>query len=256
MPYYDAPSTDLKRQLFLQRAAHTAAEDLAAGNPYLNASTMDALDDLSVQFVASYHQLAVRRTERMAAVETGKLALDTLQARLRDFWQALRRRARRLGQPVSVLGLYQLPGDGSQPNPTRRDGWIALGDAAVEGEGLAQTAGYPPMANPAISEVQTALLALKIQVLRIVNADRNYDRTQEAVAALRPPVDLLIKRVMAELRVSLVGLDEPSFRRVARRYGAEFKPYPGEEPQNELVEAPIPEPAPEGALLAEAAATG
>ncbi|MBN1667948.1 MAG: hypothetical protein JW862_12710 [Anaerolineales bacterium] len=251
MPYYSAPNTDLKRQLFLQRAAQTATEDLAAGNPYLGTSTMDALDDMSVQFSASYHQLAVRLTDRMAAVDVSEQALDTLQLHLRDFWQALRRRVKRLGQPVSVLGLYQLPGDGSQPNPTSRDEWIALGEAAVEGEGLAQTAGYPPMTNPAISEVQTALLALKNQVLLINNADRVYDLAQAAVAAWRPPVDLLIKSVMAELRFSLVGLDEPSFRRVARRYGAEFTPYPGEEPE----EDPTEEPDPVGEALTEPAAT-
>jgi hypothetical protein len=221
---------------------------------------MDALDDLSVEFTASYHQLAVRLTERMAAVDGGALPLSTLQTRLRDFWQALRRRVKRLGQPVSVLGFYQLPGDGSLPEPTTRDEWIALGEAAVEGEGLAQTAGYPPMANPEISEVQTALLALKNQVLLINNADRVYDLAQAAVAALRPPVDLLIKSVMAELRFNLVGLDEPSFRRIARRYGAEFSTYPGEEPEDEPVEVPMEEPAgtpvPEGELLTEAAATG
>ena len=240
MPFYNAPRSDFKRQLFLQRAAQTAAEDLLAGNLYLSANTIDALENTGLQFTNTYHQLAILLTARMTEVDGGEVELQQLQECLRDLWQVLRRRVRRQNQPVSVLGLYQLPGDGSQPKSGSRDAWIAMADAAIEGDGLAVAAGYPPVVNPDILELQTMLQALKNRVIAIANADRAFDLAQAAVAELRPTVDLLIRSVIRELRASLVALDEPSYRRIARSYGAEYIYSPGEPPE----EDPIPEAAP------------
>ena len=250
MPYYRAPRSDLKRQLFLQRAACTGAEDLAAGQAYLSADSVAELAALAEQFTQAYHRLGVLMTARMAEVVAAGPELSCLQHCLRDMWSGLRRRVRRQCQPVRVLGFYQLPVEGRLPNPGARDAWIALAEAAVAGDLLAVAAGFPALSNPGIDELQAALSALKARVIAIANADRAYQQAQAAVAALRPQVDLCIKAVMRELHWKLVAEDQPGFRRIARRYGAEFNPYPGELEETDLVlDAGTPLENPQGANL-------
>ena len=141
---------------------------------------------------------------------------------LRDFWEVLRRRARRLDQPAEVLTYYGLTLDGLAPQPTNQEAWLAVAAQVVEGDRLAVEAGYPPMVNPSAAEVAQVLEAARREADDVARADRAYDQAQEAVARLRIRADELIQEVMAELRFALRRRDPASRRRIMRTYGARF----------------------------------
>ncbi|MBN1669137.1 MAG: hypothetical protein JW862_18730 [Anaerolineales bacterium] len=255
MPYYKAPRGDLKRLAFLQRAAQTGNDDLLSGLNYLSEATVDTLNDQSNSFASAYQMIAARLGERMAVVDECEVRLKYLQTRLRDLWEMLRRRSRRDGEPVNVLGYYQLPGDGNKPKPGNRDAWISLAEAVIAGEAEAISAGFPPADLPTIAQVQVALTALRQSTADLQMADRALDLAQANIAALRPAADAAIAQVMDELRYNLRDMEPSSQRRVARTYGAEYSYRPDE--VEDPVEDPLPpagESLPEGEPLPAATA--
>lgn len=247
MPYFKPPRSDLKRLAFLQRAAQTGNDDLLSSLNYLSETTVDTLTDQANLIANAYQMIAARLGERMAVVDECEVRLKYLQTRLRDLWEMLRRRTRRDGEPVSVLGYYQLPGDGSKPNPGSRDAWISLAEAVIAGEAEAISAGFPPADLPSIAQVQVALMALRQSTADLQMADRALDLAQANIAALRPNADAAINQVMDELRYNLRHLEASSQRRIARTYGAEYGYRSGE--QEDPPEEPLPaagESPPEG----------
>ena len=233
MPSFVMPGSDSKRLAFLTAAAERGAADLLNGLDYLPQTTIDDLQDLSAQFNALSSQIQVLLTTRMAAVDQAQADLKRLQNALGDLWAHIRRRVRRQGEPVSVLGFYQIS-EGPNPKPTSRREWANLAEAVIAGDAQALAAGYEIAVSPSILEVQTALTGLKNAITAVDDADRAYDLGQQAVADLRPSVSAIVVRVMAELRASLHTLDLPSFRRIARTYGAQYKYAPGEPPEDDL----------------------
>ena len=93
-------------------------------------------------------------------------------------------------------------------------------------------AGYEPMTNPDVAEIQALLDAAQKQADDVPPADRHLDEQQEALAKLRPMVDEAISEVMAALRYVLRKLPPPSQRRIMRSYGATFT-YRPDEPVDE-----------------------
>lgn len=239
MPYFYAPYSDLKRKAFLHTAAQTALEDQALGRNYLSAATISDLEDLDTSFGSAYNAISSRLGERKAQVDSTEQAYQGLKRSLRDLWDVVRCRVRREGEPVEVLHHYQLLGEGENPSPGSRAEWISLAEAVIAGEGVAVGQGYAAASYPGIVAVQTTLAALRNGVAGIAMADRAYDLAQASMAELRAAADDMVDRVMAELRASLYREDEPSFRRIARTYGAEYRYREGEVPD------PEPEPEPE-----------
>jgi hypothetical protein len=241
MPYFYAPNSDLKRKAFLQTATRTALEDQAFGRNYLSAATVSDLEDLDTSFGSAYNAISSRLGERKAQVDSTEQACQDLKRSLRDLWDAVRCRVRREGEPVAVLHHYQLLGEGEKPNPGSRAEWISLAEAVIEGESVAVGQGYAAASYPGIVAVQISLAALRNGVAGVAMADRAYDLAQATMAELRVAADDMVDRIMAELRASLYREDEPSFRRIARTYGAEYRYQEGEEPDPESDPDPDPE---------------
>jgi hypothetical protein len=228
MPYYDAPSNDVQRLAFLQRAYATGLQDVAAGAGLVNQETLDALAAFLPGFQAAMGAVSARLGARAKETQERVEAVEQVKLYTRDLWEVVKRRVRRLNQPAAVLSFYQLPLDGSVPNPTTQEDWLALAAQVVGGDAEAVAAGYPATVSPSAAELQAVLAAAVSEAADVTAADRAYDLAQAAVAALRSQADGLLEEVMADLRYRLRKLDAPSQRRIMRTYGARFRYLPGE----------------------------
>ena len=228
MPFYVPPTSDLNRLRFLQRTVTSATADLLAGDAYLSSSTVANVTALAVEFEAAINAISsTQRTRSNEALERAN-ALAELSAAVRDLWAVLRRRVRRLKQPVNVLLFYELPIDGNIPNPTTQDEWIPLSQSVINGDAEAVAAGFPPMVNPSVAELQLLLDSATAETGEADASDRVYDKAQAMVADLRVNVSKMIDDVMAELRFTLRDEDRASQRRIMRTYGATFAYLEGE----------------------------
>jgi len=228
MPYYEVPASDIYRLAFLQRAHATGLQDVADGAGLVNQETLDAIAAFLPGFQAAMGAVSARLGARAKETQERLEAVERVKLYTRDLWEVVKRRVRRLDQPAAVLSFYRLPLDGTVPNPTTQEDWLALAAQVVGGDAEAVAAGYPAMANPSAAELQAVLDAALSEAADVAAADRAYDQAQAAVAALRPQADELLEEVMADLRYRLRKEDAPSQRRVMRTYGARFRYLPGE----------------------------
>jgi hypothetical protein len=228
MPYYVPPTSDLNRLRFLQRTVTSATADILAGDQYLSSDTVAKVTALAAEFEVALNAISsTQRTRSNEALERTE-ALTELSAAVRDLWAVLRRRVRRLKQPVNVLLFYGLPIDGNTPNPTVLDDWIPLGQSTINGDAEAVAAGFPPMSNPSAAELQLLLDSATAEAGEADASDRVYDKAQATVSDLRVGVDKMINDIMAELRFRLRDEDNASQRRIMRTYGTTFKYLEGE----------------------------
>ena len=235
MPTYQAPRSDEARLSLLDTTARVAPADLAATRPTITQATLDAINAFLPTFRGLFQALSGALSGRMKEVrerEAARLQLDTY---VRDFWEVLKRRAHRLGQPAEVLVYYGLTSDGAIPDLTTFEQLLSHAEKIVQGETDATGAGYPAMANPSIAELNPVLANARTQAADIPTADRKYDDAQSAIAAQRPAADRQIDDIRADLLSSLRRQDPPSQRRIMRSYGLTFITLAGEpaEPEPE-----------------------
>lgn len=234
MPVYQAPQSDAQR-LDALRAIHTTSpQDRAAGKPRIDLATETAVGTQFTQFETAFLALNQKLGQRAREVSEKDLALARLQTYLRDFWEVARRRNVRMGYPVYVLNFFGLSQDGMTPKPTQETEWVTWARQAIQGDGSAETAGHLAMSNPSAAELQDVLDDYLAQADDIAPTDGVYNDAQNAIAALRPQVDVLIQEVIDQLRFNLRKEDGPGQRRVMRLYGAYFRLLPGEEPEEEM----------------------
>ncbi len=241
MPKYQAPTSDASRLSFLQTAVKTAT-GADAGKNYVTAATITAVQAFVPQFAPAATGIAGLLAHRVQDVAQREAARATLDTCLSDFWEVLKRRVHRKGEPAAVLAFYKLPADGSVPAVNTFADLTTMAAEVIAGDAQAVAAGHPAMANPDAAELQAALTAANAVAGNVPTSDRAYDDAQKAIAALRPRADELIGDVMDDLRNSLRKTDYPSQRRVMRTYGATFTPLPGE--PADPTPAPVTPPSP------------
>lgn len=228
MPTYSSPRNDNQRLAFLKRAAAAAAQDIAAGNPYISPELLDRLESFVPGYQETMSIIGTRLSARARAVRERAAAMQRVETYTRDFWESIRRQVRRLDLPAEVLSFYRLPMDGLTPTPNTQEEWLSLAAQVVRGDGEAAAAGYPPAVGPSAAELQAVLETAHAQDEEMARAERAYHQAQQATAALRPAADELITDVVAELRFNLRKLDPPGQRRIMRTYGARFRRREGE----------------------------
>jgi len=228
MPTYEPPRGDSERFTFLQRAAITGPQDIAAGNLYLDQAILDEIAAFLPTFGAALNTVSEKLGARIKETQERSAAIERVALYTRDLWEVLKRRVRRLEQPAAALSFYQLPLDGTVPKPTAQEEWLTLAAKVVEGDARAVAAGYPAMVNPSAAELDAVLQTAVSEAADVALADRVYDQAQETVAALRLQADELLAEVMEQLRYNLRKRDAPSQRRIMRTYGARFRYLVGE----------------------------
>ncbi len=228
MAKYAQPRSNRDRVAFLKRSAVTGQQDIASGNLYISQQTLAAIDAFLPDFETATHAVSEKLGTRSKEVRERAAAIKRASLYTRDLWAGLKRRANRLGESAEVLTFYQLPLDGTIPNPTSQKQWLTLAAQVVKGDADAVAAGYPAMVNPSAAELQEVLHAAQSESDDVAMADRAYDIAQKAANALRAQADELISDVMAELRFNLRKRDTPSRRRIIRTYGATYSYLVGE----------------------------
>ena len=228
MPNYLAPRSDIARLTFLQRSITSGNADREAGNNYLSQETSDEITTFLIEFEAAFDNISDSQSTRTREMRQRNEALAQLEMYVRDLWEVLRRRVRRLQQPAEVHTFYRLPLDGVNPKSVSATEWLILAADVIRGDGEAVAAGYPAMSNPSAQEVEEILTVAQTEAGQADAADRIFDQAQETLADLRVRADRLIEDVMAELRFTLRRKDAPGQRRIMRTYGATFEYLTGE----------------------------
>ena len=246
MPTYKTPSSDRRRQIFLEKAVTTAQSDQARGITFLSPDTLAEMEAFLPLFAAQRQVVPTSKVVFRQARTNRKTAVSDLKRQLRDFWAVARRMARRGDLPAEALTHYGLAGNGRNPRHDKIAAVLSYAQTAISGDAEAVSAGLNPVINPAAANLQTALTAALAQDTAVQEAERLYDNAQAALAELRQAANRLIHKVVYELRFNLHDQSAASRRRVMRSYGVEFTPSPGEEAEPEDGDLP-----PESEVLAE-----
>ena len=228
MPTYLPAGNDADRLAFLQHALSRGQADTLAGKSYLSADTLLTLETITTTFAAAYTGLTDSKSSRSLEALDRTNAYAALQMYVRDLFEGLRRRVRRMGEPAQVLTLYGLPLDGTSPKYVSTEGWLSLAAVAVAGDAKAVAAGYAPMSNPTAAEVGAVLQTAKMEAEEADAADRHFDEQQEELATLRQEVDMMGESVVRELRFTAWRKDPASHRRIMRTYGVKYTYLDGE----------------------------
>lgn len=223
MPTYQLPKSDNSRLIFLKRATETAEQDYAMGNHYLEPATVAEIKPLLADYLDRLLAAQQKKSVYFKEVREKNEAIDRLILYVRDFWQGLKRRGKRTGEPNEVLTYYHLNSSGANPRPVSAREWLDLARRLIDGDSVAVAAGYPAMTNPSAAEVDAVLQTAQAEYDQIAMADREYDQAQEHLAEIRARADALIKEVITELRYHLRKFDRPSQRRIMQTYGVVFK---------------------------------
>ncbi len=217
------PRNDNARLVFLKRAAETAEQDYAIGNQYLEQATVTEIKAMLADYMDRLFVVQQKLSVHIKVVREKNEAINRLMLYVRDFWQGLKRRVKRCGEPKEVLTYYHLTSNGANPRPASETEWLDLSRGVIAGDAIAIAAGYPAMSNPSAAEVNTVLQIAQAEYDQIAMADRELDQAQEHLAEIRGTAEALIKEVIVELRYHLRKFDKPSQRRIMQTYGVVFK---------------------------------
>jgi hypothetical protein len=236
MAEYAKPESHANRLIFLTRAAATGQADITAGRNYVTQATIDAVNARLVPYRLTLNTIPPASAGRSKEIRERNEAIEVVATYVRDLWDVLKRRVKRLGQPPEVLQYYGLPLDGIVPRPITADEWLLAANGCIGGDAAAVTAGYPAMANPSAGELTPLTTAATTEASEVSDADRIHDEALAAADALVADVDLVIEDVMAELRFNTRRLDYASQRRIQRTYGARFRNASGEPSEGEYTQ--------------------
>ncbi len=228
MPQYKAPQNDADRRNFIEKTLQTAVLDQAASTPYLDTVLVDELTTFFATFDAAYQAATAALGTRVGESAESQAAMAVLIMHIRHMWTAVYNRAQRQNLSAELLKYYKLGSDGSRPRPSSQLEWIGMGSDLIAGDAQAVAAGFAPIAEPSALELQAALDNAKAEAGDVVAADRAYDQAQEALAALRPRANALIKETRDVILFATRRQDASSQRRILRSYGAEYTYLVGE----------------------------
>jgi hypothetical protein len=228
MPALRIPHSDVGRLTFLRTAVQTAIQDQANGLIYITPDTLRELNEFLNIFDLAFLHVSAAVGERSREVEESEAAMAELKQVLDDLWEVLRRRVRRLDEPVGVLRFYGLDVEGQPLALNTAEEWLELAEQVIEGDAEAVAAGYAATVCPSAAELQAALESALKELADVSPAERELDRAQKAVLSLRQQADDLIGDIIEEVRFHSRKEDPASQRHLLRSYGATYRYQPGE----------------------------
>lgn len=214
--------SDNGRTHVLQTTAKTAQGDVDKGERYVSETTIQAINIFLPNWLPKLQHVSQFLSVREKEIREKNEALGFLDLVIRDVWEVQKRRKKRLKLPAEVLTYYGLPLSGIVPNIGKDKDLLAMAARMVKGDEEAVLAGFDPIANPSVEELQTALDAAEKELSEVAPADRNYDAAEEDVSNLRPEADSLVADVVDELKFNLRKRDGASQRRIIQSYGVEI----------------------------------
>ena len=201
------------------------AQDALAGKEFVRTAVIAETTTIAPQFKNALDELNNTLAARSKAVLTKDEAFKLLEWGVRDAWESIKRRERRQSLGASVFHFYGLPESGEVPKSMPYAEWLSRCAVVMEGDADAVAAGYAPLGDPTVAELQTLYAAAKVTYDALPMTDRAYDDAQSAVAALRGQVDAILAKVVKDMRYNLgvvAEMDKESERRVMRGYGFSY----------------------------------
>jgi hypothetical protein len=228
MPVIERPASDIIRKQSLQTAKEKYDNTPVAERAY-DADTY-ALVDAQLDLLGTKMQA---RADALSAQAAAGIAANPHRRSTRlyvsHFIMSFNMAVLREEFSASDRAYYQLDiSSDSVPKLTTDEDLTTWAENIIAGEAKRVLEGGEAMANPSAAQVKDQLVALT-PLLATLSAKKSlYDAAQEAVAALREPIDKLIKDVWDQVLFYYRKDDAPSIRRKARPYGVTYVPSKGE----------------------------
>ncbi len=223
MSQLSIPQNDNSRGGFLETAQQTATSDQAQGTVYIMEDTFKTLTDFAPVYLAETSKVSELKSNRIRETREKNSALAHLVMNVKHGMHSIKNRVQRRSEPSEVLAYYELPQSGLLPRIRATEETITLAKKLVVGDAAAVSAGYSPMVNPDVAELEAAIIAAETEIGELAEADRGLDDASKGIATLRAQADELIGDVIDELQFNLRKMDDSSARRIMRRYGVNFK---------------------------------
>lgn len=222
MPRLRKPISAIDCVAFLKKTVSTA-ENLPEGEKKLvTPESLQKASALISQFDSGLGNLGTFSSQMQKETREKNTAMSILQTYMRDIWAGKRRHVYRENLPHEVFAYYQLPQSGNSRELSQEGQWIETAALMIEGEKSAVAAGYPPMSNPSIAEMDAKLIIADKERADVSKADKKLDEAQEAVSDLMPETKVVIDRIIAELEFNLYDKEVASKRRIMRTYGVRY----------------------------------
>lgn len=223
MPHLHRPETDKQRYAALT-AAKAKYETTAAPLRAFSTATYNRL----VVFLPIYKAKLQQRSTALSQQAKGVSVIGPKRRMLRlyigHFIIGLDNAILRQELPASVRAYYQLPtGSRTLPKLTTDDDLLLWAQRVVNGEDARIAAGGAALTNPTATQVNDQLIGFEPLVEDLSTRKTAYDDAQEAVAALWPEADELLKDIWDEVLFHFRKDDPPSLRRKAREWGLVYK---------------------------------
>lgn len=222
--------SDNGRTHVLKTTVKTAQSDKEKGESYVSDLTIQAIVVFLPNWIPKLKRVSSFLSTREKEIREKNVALGFLDMVIRDVWEVQKRRVRRLGLSAEVLTYYQLPLSGLVPKIRKEKDLLAMAANMIKGDKDAVLAGYDPILNPSVAELQVAFDAAEKELGEVAPADRDYGAAEAEVSKLRPEANTLVADVVDELKFNLRKRDGASQRRIIQSYGVEINYSSGSEP--------------------------
>lgn len=219
------PSSDPARLEFLRAASRAHGNDVSKGRTRLRPSTAERLQRLTDDFQAAHAAVNRQKEQLASASHMVNECTARLSDSLTDLWKSTRRRVKRGRLPVELLTHYGLPQQGRLPRPGKREEWLPLAVATVDGHRAAVAAGVP---TRDISEVEQDLAEAQAAVEKLHAVEKALKHAEIRRRDLRPRVKSLARSLALELQSLLLDHPAATRRDIMRAYGIVWQSTHGE----------------------------
>ncbi len=217
------PNSNPKRLQVLTTAKEKKDGLPPAGN-ILTPGTTSRLDSIQPQLVAALNLVSFTATESIIATAKKNEAAAPLRKFCSHYLQVLNLAVERDVYPKAVRALFKLNTETGSPLPDM-DADADLEQVAkdiAEGEAQIVAHGGAPMSNPTAAEVAALLLTFKAKFTEHSNASQVLDAAQEAVDALVPETDKVIRKIYDEAEAHYNEEEAESMRADCRWWGVQY----------------------------------
>jgi hypothetical protein len=220
--HYLKPRSDQTRITTLEQIHIKATEDQDRDRPYLQPATVAQVSTLLPSLAAAYQAWQSQASAQMNGGRQATAAIKVVSRKIRVIWRVVKERTQSGELPTAVRLYYGLPANGRNPAVCNMNEWLTLADIMVQGEAQAVAVGYPPLLEPSIASLQTALATARTAVSQREAAKSAHQTAAKSLRNLRAMADELIADVMSDLRYALRKETAAHRRDIMRSYGARF----------------------------------
>ncbi len=190
-----------------------------AANP-LTTATNTRLTNMLTQFNTQFNNIDVAKLAYTGNTPAKEAARINARLFISHFFQVFNLGVARGKYAAAQRSAFHLPVEGdSLPDLTRDADLLQWGKRIVDGDAVRTGNGGLPMVNPDATEVDAAVTAFLSAFTAQSNLKDSLDAQQEALEALWPEAEKVIKKVWDELETFYNEEDDDSRRENCREWG-------------------------------------